>query len=296
MGQRAAPRYTVLIPAHDEEHTIGACLRSMEPSPPECQTIVICNACSDATAAAARGASSTVRLIETEQPGKWNAINLGLAAAGPGPVIIVDADVRIDRTSLGALASVLSAGPIKAASPAVAIELNGADAWVQAYYRVFQQHGYLAQGVGASGVYGLSARGREEIGSFPDVIADDGYVRSFFSDQEQCRVFADCDGRPVQAIVRPPKRLSELLRTEARWRAGDRQVRLLISRARPATTWTAKRSAGRSPRFHPKGPFGPLDLIRYVCIKVMGRLLLWRNRVRGKDDVWYRDSSSRASA
>jgi glycosyltransferase involved in cell wall biosynthesis len=291
-----SPTYTVLIPAHDEEATIGACLNAIGPSPGGCVTIVVCNGCTDATPAVARSAPTLPTVIETGDVGKWNAINIGLQVAAPGSVIVVDADVSIDRAALDALAAAVAEPGVKAASPGINVDIDGADAWVKAYYRVFQQHDYLAGGVGASGVYAISAVGRSELGSLPPVIADDGYVRSFFAPHEQRRVFEDRQGRPVHAVVRPPRRLSELLRTEARWRAGDREVRAALAGRRGGAARATETPQNYGDGRRSAGTVRARDLFAYFCIKAAGRLLLWRNRMTRTADVWYRDASSRSAS
>ena len=52
-------RFTVLVPAHDEERTIARLLEGLRPLPGregEIAVIVVCNACRDETAARARAA------------------------------------------------------------------------------------------------------------------------------------------------------------------------------------------------------------------------------------------------
>ena len=64
------------------------------------------------------------------------------------------------------------------------------------------------------GVYAVSEDGRSRFGAFPDVIADDGYVRTLFDASERVCV----EDAPVRVYA--PKRLSDLVRIKTRSRLG----------------------------------------------------------------------------
>ena len=69
------------------------------------------------------------------------------------------------------------------------------------------------------GVYALSEEGRGRFGAFPDVIADDGYVRMLFSPSERIHV----DDAPVRIYA--PAGVSDLVRIKTRSRLGRYQLR-----------------------------------------------------------------------
>ena len=73
---------------------------------------------------------------------------------------------------------------------------------------------YVREGMIGVGVYALSDDGRRRFGEFPDVIADDGYVRMLFDANERVRV----DDAPVRVYA--PERLSDLVRIKTRSRLG----------------------------------------------------------------------------
>ncbi len=60
----SAPIATVLIPAHNESALIGRTLAPLR-GDARFRVIVVANGCNDATAAEARGALPTARVIET---------------------------------------------------------------------------------------------------------------------------------------------------------------------------------------------------------------------------------------
>ena len=96
-GHEAHPNYRVLIPAHDEEGGIEACLRALIPHLPSPQTaLVVADNCSDETAsiAAALGVEVLSR-DDSEHRGKGYALKHGLehlALDPPECVVFLDAD------------------------------------------------------------------------------------------------------------------------------------------------------------------------------------------------------------
>lgn len=271
--------YSVIVPAHDEAGTIAATLAGIMPDA-TLDLVIVCNGCRDNTAGVARWAAPDARVIELAAASKTDAINYGLTLAHDGIVLVVDADTLVTRTALDAVAAALAEPGVMAASPAPLFDLDGSDRWVRAYYRTFLHHSYLARGVGGSGVWGMSVAGRAQLGILPTVIADDGYVRQFFTLERQRRVSLDSRRQPVRAIVRPPATLRALIRTEARWRAGDAQIRALLPRQMESTGGDMR---GRM------ADVRAADWARYVLIKVAGRVILLRNRLFGTASLWHRD-------
>lgn len=285
-------QYSVLIPAHDEAGVIAATLEPFagRATPP---VLVMCNGCSDDTAGIARRMLPQARVIERVQAGKAAAINAGLALLPPGPVIVMDADIRVTVAALDALADVLEEPGVNVVAPAAMLDLAGADRWVRGYYAVFARHRYLTEGVGGSGVYGLSRTARDLLGEMPDVMSDDDYIRHFFDPATQRRVSRDRFGQAVEAGLSPPRRLAELLRSEARWRAGDAAVRHGTTHG--SRTFAGRLRTSRTDLHHLRHahelPW--TALMRYAAIKLAGRAFFHVNRLRGRAHIWHRDASSR---
>ncbi len=96
----------VVVPAHNEEHRIGACLRSVrravaEVAPLPVVTVVAADACTDATAAVAARAGARVVRVERRSAGAARAAGtahaLRLLAGGGRPVwlAMTDADTTV---------------------------------------------------------------------------------------------------------------------------------------------------------------------------------------------------------
>ena len=60
------------------------------------------------------------------------------------------------------------------------VDLRGSSLAVRGYYRIWARLPYVREGMIGVGVYALSEDGRRRFDAFPDVIADDGYVRMLF--------------------------------------------------------------------------------------------------------------------
>ena len=272
--------FTIIVPAYNEEKVIARTLDHLldgwaDGTRP--RIIVSCNGCRDRTAEIARGFAE-VEVIDITTASKTAAINAGLAQISDFPVIVVDADIRIASSALTALAEALRQDGVMAASPSARLDTTRSSAPVRAYYRVWAALGYLDSGVGGSGVYGLSEAGVRTLGTLPAVTGDDTYVRWFFPLEQQRRLPA----ADSEALIEAPHRLSNLLACEARWQAGNRQLRALMTE--PAND-KARTDASRKP--------APLDRMVYYAIKLMGRARLLKARLSGGGSAWGRDLSSR---
>jgi cellulose synthase/poly-beta-1,6-N-acetylglucosamine synthase-like glycosyltransferase len=109
--------FTVLIPAHNEEHTLPAALRSLLviDYPPELLRVcVVADNCTDGTAAAARGAGAEcVERVDPANRGKGYAVAFGLEhvlRTRPDAVLILDADCELAPNALLEIESLFAAG------------------------------------------------------------------------------------------------------------------------------------------------------------------------------------------
>lgn len=85
-------RCTVLIPALNEEKTIGNCVNIFKKHKLVENVIVIANACDDKTAVIAK--LSGAEVIEINKAGKGNAIMVGVKNVKTGIVILCDGDLK----------------------------------------------------------------------------------------------------------------------------------------------------------------------------------------------------------
>ncbi|MEM1331378.1 MAG: glycosyltransferase family 2 protein [Planctomycetota bacterium] len=275
--------FSVVIPAHNEgaviERTLRVLLEGAEPG--ELEVVVVANGCSDDTADRARAFGDPVRVIDTPEGGKPNALNLGDAEATAFPRLYSDADVRMDIRSARAAADRLRSGPELLLSPRMDVDLTDRPWTVRAYYRVWMDLPYAKHKIG--GVFGMSAEGRGRFEDWPDVIADDTFASVQFAPDEQC-VLQD-----ASFLMVPPAALKHLVHIEVRRRAGSgelhqRYPELMAKRA--AEQKSALRSKFTSPGLWPA-------LAVYLYVKFAARLKSRLRRLSGKGKQWNRDESSR---
>lgn len=277
---------SVVIPAHNEERVIGRCLRTLlDGAPGDVDVVVVANGCTDRTAAIAAAHGGPVRVVETSVASKVGALNLGDAHAAGFPRVYLDADVELSGASLHALATSLRGGGALAAAPAVHFALGHRPWSVRAYYRVWQVLPFARQAIGAGGVYGLSAEGRARFGPFPDLGADDLFVRQQFRADERLRV----EGSRV--VVHPPMTLRSLVVTRARVLAANREYRSRGLPVPPAPP--GERGRGRSVVARPD--LWPAAVL-YAGVQAAARVRA-RARLRGAAPRhWERDETARAQA
>lgn len=220
--------FTVIVPAHNEEAVIRRCLEtaiSGAPAGHRTQLIVAANGCTDRTLAFAREAVPGIDILDLAQSSKTAAMNAANAIARPGPRIYLDADIRCDYRCLLALAAALGEPGAMAASPAIQMDLRRSGPVVAAYYRVWLSQPYVTCNMVGSGCYGLSVAAQLRLGDFPEVIGDDIWAHSRFSQSERRSVRKDAEGREVFFTVTPPRRASDQIRVETRRRLGNVEVR-----------------------------------------------------------------------
>jgi glycosyltransferase involved in cell wall biosynthesis len=92
---------SVVIPAYEEERWVAGPLRSLRTASLPTETIVVANACTDATAAVARAHGA--RVIETPVRGVSHARNVGARASAGDVLLFLDADTALAAGTLDAI-------------------------------------------------------------------------------------------------------------------------------------------------------------------------------------------------
>ena len=161
---------SIVIPAHNESSVIARALQAITTGalPDELDVVVVCNGCTDDTAAIARAFGAPVRVIETALGNKTHALNLGDEAARAFPRIYIDADVVVTLTTIRALAERLERGEVIAVAPLAHFDLTGCSWPVRAFYDIRCRLPSFGEGIGGSGVYALSEVGPPPIWRFPE--------------------------------------------------------------------------------------------------------------------------------
>jgi glycosyltransferase involved in cell wall biosynthesis len=279
---------SVIIPAHDEGTVIARTLKAMTDgaAPGELDVIVVCNGCTDDTAAVARRFGPPVRVIETDTASKAYALNLGDRAACGFPRIYADADVVLTLEAVRTLARRLDQGGVLAVAPTPKFDLNGCSWPVRACIDIRNLLPSAQEGIGGSGVYALSAAGRARFHEFPQLTADDGYVRIQFQPEERETL------RSANSMVYPPRNIKHLIATKIRAHYGSYELK-----SRFPGPWQSRRGESnhgsllrlfRNPRLWPK-------LAVYCLVTAIAKHQA-QKRIGGAAPGWERDKTSRATA
>ncbi len=203
-------RLSIILPASNEAGLIGACLQSVLNSvtqtPMPVEVIVIANACNDATARVARGFQTpfcvrgwSLVVVETATPGKLNALNHGDRLATGGMRAYLDADVILSPDLLAQLYQALDRPEAVYASGRVRLS-RAESAFSRAYGRIYQQVPFMRTGVPGCGLFAVNVHGRKRWQVFPDIIADDTFVRLHFTPDERVLLDAPYDWPLVEGM------------------------------------------------------------------------------------------------
>ncbi len=273
---------SVVVPAHNEQRVIARLLTALlgQAEPGEFEVLVVCNGCTDDTAAIAGGFAG-VTVLELPEPSKLLALRAGDAAASSFPRLYVDADVVIDTVSARALVAALAAGTVLAVAPERELRLPGSSWAVRAYHRVWAELPAVRTGLFGRGVIGLSQTGYQRVADRPQLLGDDLFVHSRFGDAERRIV-------PASTVtVYGPRTLGDLLRRRVRAAQGNSE---LDARAGTSSTGSSSRQLLRLARAEPR--LWP-SLAVFVTVTVLARWRARRQARTGSEPVWLRDESSR---
>lgn len=279
---------SVIIPAHNESAVIRRTLESAQTAlrhePGE--IIVVCNGCTDDTAAICRQHFPAVKVIELEEGSKIRALNAGDRAATGFPRFFLDADILVSETAFRDVANVLREGQVHAAAPRMVVQ-NAASSWcVRAFYRIWNETPYHQQGHIGSGLFAVSEAGRARFGEFPNLIADDEYVRRLFKPSER-QIVESCT-----FSIDAPRNLRSLVKVKTRSRLGNYQ---LVKRFPALQTNDGSSNVGLMRKVVSK----PALWSKFPIYLGVVLLTKWRARrqfLQGNFGLWERDETSRLSS
>ena len=195
----------------------------------------------------------------------------------------MDADIQLTEGSLDKIVNCLKEGKYLAVSPIPKMDLSKSSWAVKAYYNIWLSLPYCRNGMMGAGVYALSEEGRKRFNLFPDVIADDGYVRALFSEEERGSV------KDAFANVTAPKNLYWLLKIKVRSRLGQME---LAQKFPELIKNEAKDYSGGFKKLAINPTKWP-ELAIYIFVSVYTRLLAKKKLVNLDSYQWEKDISSR---
>ena len=276
----------MIIPAYNEESVIQRTIRSvLGDTGPDVEVIVVANGCQDRTAEMARACGDRVQVIETDVPGKCNAINLGESIASTFPRAYLDGDVLLSAGALPLLFNAIE-GDIHVASASATWDTRSCTMPARLAYRISMK-GDFHFGLNApngSGTYVLSEKGRSRWKDFPEILNDDGFVGLHFQPHESMVV------KEAEVTVFPPRSISALIPARTRSRRGRHQLQqdypdLCRNMAQTQTVRLASMAALR--------PWLWPSAICYGYVKILERISARRMDRPHDPHSWGHDRSTR---
>jgi glycosyltransferase involved in cell wall biosynthesis len=277
---------SIVIPAHNESPVIARTLSTLVggAGSDEIDVIVVCNGCTDDTTNIARRFGPAVRVIESNVTSKTHALNLGDQISRVFPRIYADADIVITVDAIRALASRLERGGVLAVAPTPDINLTGCSWLVRKYFAVRSRLPSSREGIGGSGVYALSEAGRRRFAQFPNVIADDTYVRLQFKPEERETLAV------VKSMVFAPRTIQQLTAVRTRAYMGTLELA-----GRFPDLWMNRGEANNRTLIGLfKEPRSWLGLLIYCYVNIVARCCANISLHTGKV-IWQRDDTSRVA-
>lgn len=211
----------VVVPAHNEQALIGACLRSVlaDSAALDLRVIVVANGCSDDTATIARATPAggqQVVVVQTPRSGKTAGLNAAEPHRRGCSVVYLDADTVLTPGTMPALITALDTAAARLVAPrAILVRPNSVLA--RSFAAVWTRLPAVAGQVIGGGCYAVNPAGRARWSTFPAVVADDAFVRTRFS-ADECQVVDD----GTFILVLPEDR--ELVGVVRRWRDGNAEL------------------------------------------------------------------------
>lgn len=273
---------SIIIPAHDEERTIGRLLDSLLETSQAAtfEIIVVCNGCTDGTAEVAR--SRGVDVVELASPSKRDAMRHGDDIASHYPRVHLDADVEISAADVHALVAAVGPGGYLASAPRRRLPRDGVHVPVRWYYDVWEALPQVRSGMFGRGVIALSREGSDRARALPPSMSDDLVVAEAFAPYERVIV------EEAVVVVHPARTLRDLLRRRVRVNTGNAQADLGALRAEGSRT-----SLRTLLDIRHDNPLLLLKAPVFLAVTLATKVLARRAIRRGDFTTWHRDESSR---
>jgi glycosyltransferase involved in cell wall biosynthesis len=276
--------FSIIIPAHNEASVIQATLGSILASKLDrpMQIIVVANGCTDDTAARAREVAGPIQVIETPVGNKAHALNLGDRAAKYFPRAYLDADIQLSENALQLVADAFKDPECRIAAPTARHQYNGHNPVLAGYYQLWRSLPYVRKAIMGSGFYAIDRTQRSRFTEFPQLTADDKFIRNL-SRPEERRVVEGC-----YALISMPETFGDLLKVKTRWTYGN----LELAAARPDLSVNDRERYKGVPGHLLMRPWLWPHIPAFVFVYAYTRHQA-RKKIAAKQSAWERDNSTR---
>ena len=230
---------SVVIPAHNEEDCLGACLCSIlaQDAAFPVQAVVCINGATDRTAAVAiayadafRERGMTLTIVITTAAGKSQALNLAETFCTYGTRVYLDADTTISPGVLSGLAGILARSePAYACASMRAVAQP--DLFSRAYVKVWTRLPAISDCAHGIGLYAVNASGRLRWRMFPPIHSEDKFVRLLFDETERHKLAGETYTFPIAGG------LGDLVNLRTRWCRGNLELRATHPEIRDDLNW-----------------------------------------------------------
>lgn len=210
---------TVIVPAHNEANVIRRCLDSLVNQPGLDRIIVACNGCTDNTVQIVQQYYPQVVCLDLSVPSKVYALNEAEKQVISWPVFYIDADVALSDGAVAQVAAGMQERKLLLAAPQPEIDVSHSPWIVRQFYKTWLRLPYIREGVIATCSFVISEEGRKRFDVFPDVISDDGFVRSHFYAHELGNI------ETARVFVSAPRTVRSLIKIKSRARLGNMELK-----------------------------------------------------------------------
>lgn len=274
---------SVVVPAHNEAKGLSENLTALLDGIPDgaVEVVVVCNGCTDDTAAVARKVPG-VRVLEIAEASKARAVEVGNASAATYPRLHLDADVRLTGADLLRLVGALEEDGVLAVAPGRSIPTEHSSWPVRAYYRVWQALPAVRSGLFGRGAFCLTAEGQARVAAAGTSLMNDDLVASELFTPTERRVVTD-----ATVVVRPPRTVKDLVRRRIRVATGNAQADAHGARHGSTSFSDLLKLGLRQPAIGLRVPV-------FMTVTLVARMLSRRAVRTGDYTTWLRDESSRA--
>ena len=221
-SQLSSTKATIIIAAYNEASVIRNTLQRLTKADAlsSYQILVVCNGCTDNTAQIIRDNFPKVHCHSLAVASKALAIRHAESLKPGFPRMYLDADIELSAEHAASL--IAKAGAQRSAAlliPCSIVATTSCSTWVKAFYRAWYNTPHVQAAGYGCGSYLLNQAGRERFGDWPELVADDAFVRSQFATDEVHIV------RTVTVGVKAPKSLWSLIKVKARSKFGNLQLK-----------------------------------------------------------------------
>jgi len=276
---------TVIIAAYNEQASISKVLSELGGGHSNgFQIVVVCNGCHDQTESIVREHFPLVYCEALPEPSKANAIRHAETLSIGFPRLYLDADIVLTETATEQLfeQARTQLEPALIVPRSVAL-LENCSWWVQRFYYIWYQTLFVTrQGFGA-GCYLLNQAGRARFGAWPNLIADDGFIRTQFAHNETHIA------ESITVQVNAPKSLWALLKVKSRSKYGNLQLKTYLIENKIVCQQSKRNS---DTKFNSEIALSYVDLFIYNVINTLAySIAMWQKL--SDSFVWHRDNSNR---